>query len=170
MHQINSHSINLDSLITSLHTKERKEKFLIDLLQRDQEVRDSDKKLEILKRNNYDMKSEEFQNYARKMVDTDSINFLKAKKYLEAFGYPDYLESDSKANYALNVTALHQPFKRQLVLFPYIYKAYNDGLINSERFSFFLNKMHIHKYGESHPHAITYEENIEQLLDKLQLK
>lgn len=56
---------------------------------------------------------------------------------LESFGYPDYLESDSKANYALNVIALHQSFNKQLVLFPYIYKAYNDGFVNSERFSFF---------------------------------
>lgn len=31
------------------------------------------------------MKSEEFQNYARKMVDTDSMNFLKTKKYVRIF-------------------------------------------------------------------------------------
>ncbi len=167
--QIQSRSIDIDSLIISLDTQEKKEKFLADLLQQDQNVRNTDRENEILKRNNYDMNSSEYQVYKKEREGVDSLNFFKALKYLKEYGYPTFKSGNYKASSAIRTVCLHQSFDKQLVLFPYIYKTYNDGFINSERFSFLLNKMHIHKYGKRHPHAISYEENIKQLLEKLEL-
>ncbi|EZH75011.1 hypothetical protein ATO12_09785 [Aquimarina atlantica] len=167
--QIKSHSINLDSLITSLNTQEKKEKFLVNLFQQDQNVRNSDRENEILKRNNYNVDSSEYQDYRRRIKEVDSLNYLSILKYLKEYGYPVFKSKNPKVIPAIRTVCLHQSFNKQLELFPYLYKAYNDGFINSEEFSFLLNRMHIMKYGESYPHAISYEENIEQLLEKLQL-
>ena len=161
---------DLDSLIISLNTQEKKEKFLIDLYNKDQDVRNSDREHEVLKRNNYKTQSQEYQEFVERRMYTDDINFKKIKRYLEIYRYPTFKPKHNNSTSAIRLICLHQSFNKQLELFPYLYKAYNDGLINSERFSFLLNKMHIHKYGESHPHAISYEENIGQLLEKLQLK
>ncbi|WP_109436334.1 MULTISPECIES: hypothetical protein [Aquimarina] len=168
--QIQSHSIDVDSLIISLNTQEKKEKFLADLFQQDQNVRNADRENEILKKNNYDINSSEYKEYRRKINEVDSLNYLKTSKYLKEYGYPTFKSDNHKVAPAIKTICLHQPFDKQAVLFPYIYKAYNNGFINREHFSFLLNKMHIMKYGESHPHAVNYEENIEQLLEKLQLK
>ncbi|MBG6133456.1 hypothetical protein IWQ47_004866 [Aquimarina sp. EL_43] len=161
---------DLDSLILSLDTQEKKEQFLIDLHDKDQDVRNSDREHEILKRNNYNTQSQQYQEFVERCIYTDAINFKKIKKYLEIHRYPIFKPKHDNSISAIRLICLHQSFDKQLELFPYLYKAYNDGFINSERFSFLLNKMHIMKYGESHPHAISYEENVEQLLEKLQLK
>lgn len=161
---------DLDSLIVSLDTQEKKEQFLADLHDKDQDVRNTDRENEILKRNNYNTRSQEYQEYVERGIYVDAINFQKIKKYLEIHNYPTFKPNNDNSISAIRLICLHQSFDKQLELFPYLYNAYNDGYLNSERFSFLLNKMHIMKYGESHPHAISYEENIEQLLEKLQLK
>lgn len=160
-------SDDLNSLITNLDTQEKKEEFLAELFLNDQKVRNPDQELIILRANNYDMNSLPHRDYRRKMRQTDSINFLKVKTYLEIYGYPDFLGSDSKASYGLHAVSLHQSFEKQLILLPYMHKAYINNLIDSERFSFFLNKMYIHKFGKSYPHAISNEENIKQLLENV---
>ncbi len=166
---IKNNQISIENQVLSLTSQKIKENFLINLFESDQSVRDSKMELEILKRNNYNRKSEEYLDYIRKIVETDSVNFLKTKKYLEVYGYPKLKEYNSKANYAVKTICLHQSYKKQLELFPYIYKGYEKGYINNESFSFLLNKMHINKYGKSYPQSIDNNINIKELLEKLKL-
>ena len=100
--------INIEDQILSLVSQERKEKFLVDLFESDQSVRDSEIVLEILKRNDYDKKSKEYQNHLRTMMKTDSINFLKIKRYLEVYGHPKTKDFSSKSNHAITTIAIHQ--------------------------------------------------------------
>ncbi|WP_109098722.1 hypothetical protein [Aquimarina sp. AU58] len=161
---------DLDSLMLSLDTQEKKEQFLIDLYDEDQDVRNSDREHEILKRNNYDMNSYEYQEHMDRMIYVDSINFIKAKKYLETHGYPTFKLDDYRISGAIELICMHQPtYEKQLELFPYLYQAYKDNLITADNFSFLLNNMHRHKFDKSHPHAISNEENIKQLLEILEL-
>ena len=157
----------LEDLILSLKSQEQKEHYLSKIFDEDQEVRNPDRKLEILKRNNYDMKSEEFMSYRRNMIHMDSINFIKISKYLKTYGYPTF--ETSKAKSAINAVFLHQSLEKQMMLFPYLYKGYKDGYIGNKTFSFLLNRMYIMKFGKSHPQAITEEKNIEQLLNELKI-
>ncbi len=168
--EIKKKSTNTDDQVSSLTSQKTKEQFLENLFASDQSVRDSDIKLEILKRNNYDHKSKEYQNHLRLIMKTDSINFLKALKYLQVYNYPNPKDFSSKANYAIYTIFLHQSYQKQLELFPYILRSYKKGFINNESFSFLLNKMYIHKFGTSHPQAITDEKNIRELLKKLKLE
>lgn len=161
---------NLDSLILSLDTQVKKEQFLIDLHDLDQDARNPERKHEILKRNDYDINSYEYKEYMDRMWYIDVANFNNIKRYLEIHGYPTFKPKSNKVNSVIRLICMHQStYQKQLVLFPYLHKAYEDSLISSEGFSFLLNNMHRHKYGKSHPHAITYEENIKQLLEKLAL-
>ncbi|WP_405209014.1 hypothetical protein [Aquimarina sp. LLG6339-5] len=161
---------DLNSLITTLDTQEKKEQFLAELYYNDQDVRNKDRAHEILKRNKYDMGSYEYQEYSDRRRYIDAINFDKAKKYLEVYGYPKFKPSTYRSISAFSLICMHQPtYQQQLELFPYLYQAYRDSLITADNFSFLLNNMHRHKFGESHPHAISNEENIIQLLEKLDL-
>ncbi|WP_147405013.1 hypothetical protein [Aquimarina sp. AD10] len=167
--EIKKNQISINNQILSLTTQKTKEQFLEGLFDSDQAARNSGVELEILKRNNYDQKSEEYQDYIRKMIETDSINFLKSKKYLEVYGHPNTKDFSSKASYAVKTICLHQTYKKQLELFPYMYEGYTKGYLTNESFSFLLNRLHINKYGTSYPQAINDEENIKQLLEKLKL-
>ena len=162
-------SNNIDEDVKSLNTIEKKEIFLVSLFSKDQSVRNEKKELEILKRNGFDMSSDEYQEYVKEMITVDSINFLHAKKYLESYGYPASKNFSYKASYAITTICLHQRYEKQLILFPFIYRAYKNKDLSRDDFSFLLNRMHINKYGDSHPHAVTNEENIKELLDKLEL-
>ncbi len=163
-------NLNIDSLVHSLTTIEKKEKFLIDIGYIDQDVRNPDRSHEILKRNNYDKNSYEYQEYLDRMAYIDSINFIKIKKYLETYGYPVFTLDNHRIGASIRLVCMHQPtYQKQLELFPYLHKAYKDSLITADKFSFLLNNMHRHKFGDSHPHAISNKENIRQLLEILEL-
>ena len=163
-------SLDIDSEINSLVSVEKKEKFLININYKDQDVRNPDRAYEILKKNNYDKNSYEYQKYLGRMIYVDSLNFVKVKKYLEVYGYPTFKSDNHRVGSAIRSVCMHQPtYQKQLELFPYIYKAYKDSLITADNFSFLLNNMHRHKFGDSYPHAISNEENIKQLLEKLNL-
>ncbi|GAA4273337.1 hypothetical protein GCM10022258_26310 [Aquimarina gracilis] len=163
--------MDIDSLINSLNTTGKKEKFLIKIDHNDQDARNPDRANEILKRNKYNKSSYEYKEYLYRMIYVDSINFVKVKKYLQTYGYPTFKSEDYRVGSAIRLVCMHQPtYQKQLELFPYLHKAYKDSLIEADSFSFLLNNMHRHKYGDSHPHAITNEENIKQLLEKLGLE
>ena len=72
---------NLDSLILSLDTQVKKEQFLIDLHDLDQDARNPERKHEILKRNNYDINSYEYKEYMDRMWYIDVANFNNIKSH-----------------------------------------------------------------------------------------
>lgn len=163
-------NLDIDSLVSSLKTIEKKEKFLISIDSSDQNARDPERKLDILKRNNYNTNSHEYQEYLKRMMYVDSINFIKVKKYLEIHGYPTFGSHDYRVSLAIRLVCLHQSnYQKQLELFPYIHKAYKTNLIEADHFSFLLNSMYQFKFRKQHPQAISNEENIKQLLEKLKL-
>ncbi len=162
--------VTLDSIIASLDSQEKKEDFLISIFRDDQRVRDADKEYEILKKNNFDHNSAAYKELMQKMIVTDSLNFVKTMKYLEKYGFPKFKPTNQLSIYVFNTITMHQPtYEKQLQLFPYLYEAYQQGKIPSDKFSFLLNNMYRHKYNKSYPHAQTDEGNIRQLLEELQL-
>ncbi len=162
---------NIDSIINSLNTDKKKEQFLINIATLDQKVRNTDDKYEILKRNNFDVKSKEYQDRIKKAIQTDSINFIKIMKYLKKYGYPRFKSDDYRCFSSIEIVCMHQStYAKQLEIFPYLYNAYKDSLVSADSFSFLLNNMHRHKFNESYPQAITNEKNIVELLIKLKLK
>ncbi|SHJ47862.1 hypothetical protein [Aquimarina spongiae] len=161
---------DIATTVSALDSQTKKEAYLLSIFQDDQKVRDDKKEHEILKRNNFDYQTQEYKAYLKKVHITDSLNFIKIKTYLERFGFPDFKPTNELALHAFNTVLMHQPtYEKQLQLFPYLYQGYKEGKIPKEKFSFLLNNMHRHKYGKSYPHAKTDEENIKQLLKKLEL-
>lgn len=162
---------NIKTMIESLDTNEKKEAFLVELLDIDQGNRGEKKGmegLEILKNNNYNKHSQEYIDFFFKGMKIDSINTVKAIAYLQAYGYPEFKVKNNDARYVFNAILMHQPtYEKQLVLFPYVHKAFINGYISADNFSFLLNNMHRTLYNKSYPHARTNEENIKQLLEIL---
>ncbi|TYP76980.1 hypothetical protein [Aquimarina intermedia] len=100
----------------------------------------------------------------------DDQNFIKIMQYLEAYGYHDDAIKSIKARSAVATVTLHQQPNNKLLVYPYLKKAYEQGNLEAEKFSFVLNRMHINKFGKSYIHARTEEQNIVELLDILGLE
>ena len=169
--EIEDKTEDIKTIISNLDTNEKKEAFLIELHDIDQGNRGEKiglQRLEILKRNNYNIYSQEYLEFLFKRMKIDSINTVKAMAYLDTYGYPEFGVKNNEARRAINLILMHQPtYEKQLRLFPYVYQAFKNDFISADSFSFLLNNMHRHRYGKSYPHALTNEENIKQLLEIL---
>jgi len=156
----------------TLPTKADHINYLETLFEFDQSLRDPEVKIELLKKHNFDTKSVEYQQYLNKMNQGDSITFFIAKKYLDLFGYPTFDLENYKAQSAVIAVALHQDYKKQRILFPFIYEAYKSGNIEEKRFSFLLNRMYDFKFGKRFVSNYTHteQEKISQLIEELEIE
>lgn len=155
--------------IKSLKTLEEKEKYLLDISEQDQKIRQGQED-ELKQKFGY--KSKEVRDFVEKFVRTDAINFLKIKEYLKIHGYPDPAFFSTKASGTVVLIMLHQDYDKQLEISPIIWEAYRDGNLEASQLSFLLNRMHILKFGKSYEieGAFTPENEIKQIMEALDLK
>lgn len=155
----------------TLKTKNDKEAYLADLFDFDQSLRNPDIEVAILKKNKYNTDSEEYKAYRIKMIQGDSISFLLTKKYLDQFEYPKFEIDNYKAKAAIITVALHQDYRKQEVLFPYIFSAFKAGEIENDKFSFLVNRMYSFKFGERFisEKGLTEKENINEIVEALKI-
>ncbi|MCZ4318297.1 hypothetical protein O4H26_04780 [Aequorivita viscosa] len=155
----------------TLKTKIDKEEYLSRLFDFDQSLRNPDIKAAILKKNEYNTDSNEYQSYLKEMIRGDSIGFMLAKRYLQQYGYPKFETANYKTKSAIITVALHQDYSKQEVLFPYINEAYNTGKVEVNRFSFLVNRMYAFKFGERFEakKGMTEKENINRIVKALDI-
>ena len=131
--------------ITSLHTVEDQEAFLLDLFRRDQEIR---LQMDSITQT-FGYQSEEWVERQMAMHTQDSINLIKTEIYLETFGYPardQFSELAVSAPWAV-IHHWNVPEDR-IRLYPYMRKAWDQGKIDAGQFSFFLSRTYRSQFGE----------------------
>lgn len=161
------------NLILSLDTSVEKENFLAKIFDEDQNIRDPEIEYNILKRNEFDRRSEEFQSHLKKMYSKDSLNVQKLILYFESHGFPQFENKNSKAYSAIFAVAIHQNKENQRVLFPWLYKGYNQGYFEPKFLSSVLMRMHdsvFNKRLEINENGQSDDELIRILIEKLNLE
>lgn len=133
------------SAITSLHTVEGQEAFLLDLFRRDQEIR---LQMDSITQT-FGYQSEEWMERQMAMYQQDSINLIKTEIYLETFGYPSR-EQFSELAVSAPWAVIHHwsNVDDRIRLYPLMRKAWDQGKIDAGQYSFFLSRTYQAKYGE----------------------
>lgn len=167
-----SQSLDIKKEIINLKTQKDKERYITTLFDIDQNVRNSIDEYEIKKRNNFDVTSEEYLNYIKKQIETDSINFEKLVTFINYHGYPSFKNKNWKADAAITAIMMHQDYRNQIQFYPHLYTAYKEGKLSPKDFSSILNRMYNYIYGKRYTinGNTSIDENITILIEKLNLK
>jgi len=155
--------------VSTLTTVELREKFLVDILNKDQIVREN----EVATNEQFGYESKKHLEARNEVVKYDRIHLPKIEAYLEEFGYPNKQEFSEDAvitpwliiHHAQSETS---PRRRN---FKYIYSAYLKEDIDGNALSFYLNRIHEREYGERYKSATALKESeeIELLIELLEL-
>ncbi len=155
----------INNEIITLNTDLKKELFLNRLENADQEKRKESGNI-VLK---YGYNSPEDKNHCKNIIRTDYINYLKVKKYLETYDYPN--PKFDKSYTFIYITGHQGNFEKEKVLFPFFFKVYKENKLDEELFLFLLNEMHEAKNGFLYEfkNNETWSERIEILIKVLDL-
>ncbi|HFA50805.1 MAG TPA: hypothetical protein ENJ95_17495 [Bacteroidetes bacterium] len=117
--------------------------------------------------------SKEYKDIWEQINKTDEINLLKTEKLLAKYGHPKKDSLGRKAAYTPFIVIHHSnSYEAKERNFPYLYRAYKNGDLDDDGFSFYLNRMYSMKFGERMTVGGVYreEERIAELIEKLGLE
>lgn len=144
--------------------------FLEKIAASDQTVRDEESAIN----QKYGYNSEEHQQAAKVMANTDKSNLLKIEAYLEKYGHPNKLDHGNRAFYAPWIVMHHAPKdsgtrKRN---FKYLYDYYKKEELEQDRLNFFLGRMHQLEFGGriQWNRSFTVQEEFDSLINVLDLR
>lgn len=117
--------------------------------------------------------SENVKEAVQKIIESDKINFMKIKEYLNIYGHPTIADHGEKASRTPFIVFHHTAsIEAKEDCFELFYQAYKNGDLEAGSFSMYLNRWHTEKFGKrlSLPNPYQEEDMIKTLIEKLELQ
>lgn len=125
--------------INQLTTYEMQSKFLEQIFDLDQKVRNDKTTIE----QKYGRQSKEYKNALDIFINADNINLTKIEAYLEKYSYPSIKTHTEKAISAPFFVIHHKPSKDTSTKhFKTLYKAYKKGDLDGGLFTLYLGRFY----------------------------
>ncbi len=156
--------------IATLTDKKSQRTFLEKIGTADQAVRDQESAIN----QKYGYDSKEHQQAVEAMMDTDKSNLAKIEAYILKHGYPNKIDHGNKAFYAPWIV-MHHASKESGTRrrnFKYLYEYYKKDMLEPDRLTFFLARMHNLEFG----HRIrwkgpfTVQQELDSMINALDLR
>jgi len=160
----------IEDEIKKLESVEDKKRYLENILEDDQKVRDGAKSADIMLKHGKD--SKEFRDYVETQWEQDEINLLKVEKYMEIHGYPKKELGDEATTTPWMVIHHAQGYDARERNFEKVYEAYLKGDIDDGAISFYLGRMYEMKNRKRLKMESPYksEDEINKLIQELNLE
>jgi hypothetical protein len=154
-----------------LPTTQDRKKFLLQILEDDQTVRDGNVESSLI--TSYGYNSEEHMEFINEQWEQDEINLQKVELYLKKYGYPkkDLFGKDATIapwlviHHSTNTAVRNRHFD-------ILYKAYQDGNIDQTAFLMYLNRTYKFTFREDFNMEGSYSAELEisRLIEALAVK
>ncbi len=162
--------VNVEDEIAELQSLSGKEEYLEYILETDQNIRDGRSSEIYLK---YGENSSEYQNFIYIMDSIEKLNLKRIDIYLKSFGYPSVDSVSRNASIAPWIVIHHTTdVEKRKKYFKYLFKAYKDGNLTTDRFEGYLGRTYQFQFGNypSGEGAYNIDEKINDLIRKLGLE
>lgn len=155
--------------IDALETNDARWKYLEQLFQDDQELRQGQSSQIML---THGKDSPEYEAFNLKFEERDALNLKKTEYYLKQYGYPKAEEVGELAASAMWAVIHHAgDLEARRRNFPALYEAFRQGAIDEAAFSMYLNRTYEQQFGErlTLQGSFREEERIDTLIRALKL-
>lgn len=156
--------------VAALIDKKAQRAFLEKIGESDQAVREQETAIN----QKYGYDSKEHKQALQVMMDTDKSNLEKIEAYILKHGYPNKIDHGNKAFYAPWIVMHHAPKESgtRRRNFKYLYEYYKKDMLEPDRLTFFLARMHNLEFG----HRIrwngpfTVQQELDSMINALNLR
>jgi len=133
--------------IQNLNTDERKKKFLINIIHKDQDIRSQYDSVVI----KYGYNSLKYKEHIEDMKKIDKINLLKIEYYLKLYGHPTLKKHGENAVYCPWLIIHHSSeIEVRKKYFNILENAYTSGNLEKSLFLLYLQRFYSLKYGKEY--------------------
>ncbi|KXX70052.1 hypothetical protein [Flammeovirga sp. SJP92] len=156
--------------VSALDTIEKREWYLLKVLEEDQKVRNATFFQEVVTK--YGTDSPEYQELGQKMMDVDQVNQYKIDVFIRQHGFPspeNYTGMAIRSPFFVyqHITDIDKRNNKAVVL----YRAYQNGKIDIDLFNLYLGRTYFHVFGKNlvMENPYTSEQELEELIKTLDL-